>query len=47
MWPDQKTASAAFLVVACAALKLGGRRYENMDVYDVIADLVGTGDESP
>jgi hypothetical protein len=42
MWPDQRTAYAAFLVVACEALKPTGKRYDRMNVYDVIASLVGT-----
>jgi hypothetical protein len=44
MWPDQRTAYAAFLVVACEALKPTGRRYDSMNAYDVIASLVSTGD---
>jgi len=44
MWPDQRTAYAAFLVVACEALKPTGRRYDRMNVYDVVASLVGVGD---
>ena len=40
MWPDQRTAYGAFLVVACEALKQMGRRYEGMNVYDVVASLV-------
>jgi len=40
MWPDQRTAYAAFLVVACEALKPTGKRYDRMNVYDVIASLV-------
>ena len=44
MWPDQRTAYAAFLVVACEALKPIGKRYDRMNVYDVIASLVSTSD---
>lgn len=40
MWPGQRTAYAAFLVVACEALKPRGKRYDGMNVYDVIASLV-------
>jgi hypothetical protein len=40
MWPDQRTAYGAFLVVACEALKPRGKRYDRMNVYDVIASLV-------
>lgn len=44
MWPGQRTAYAAFLVVACEALKPTGRRYDRMNVYDVVASLVSVGD---
>jgi hypothetical protein len=44
MWPDQRTAYAAFLVVACEALKPTGKRHDGMNVYDVIASLVTEGD---
>jgi hypothetical protein len=40
MWPDQRTAYTAFLVVACEALKPMGKRYDRMNVYDVVASLV-------
>lgn len=40
MWPDQRTAYGAFLVVACEALKPTGKRYDRMNVYDVVASLV-------
>ena len=43
MWPEQPTAYASFLVVACEALKPRARRYHWMNVYDVIESLVGTG----
>lgn len=41
MWPDQRTAYATFLVVACEALKPTGKRYDSMNIYDVVASLVG------
>jgi len=41
MWPDQRTAYVAFLVVACEALKPNGKRYDRMNIYDVVASLVG------
>jgi hypothetical protein len=44
MWPGQRSAYAAFLVVACEALKPTGRRYDRMNVYDVVASLVSVGD---
>jgi hypothetical protein len=44
MWPDQRTAYAAFLVVACEALKPTGKRYDRMNVYDVVASLVSVSD---
>ena len=44
MWPDQRTAYAAFLVVACEALKPTGRRHDWMNVYDVVASLVSASD---
>ena len=44
MWPVQRTAYAAFLVVACEALKPTGRRYDRMNVYDIVAGLVSVGD---
>lgn len=40
MWPDQRTAYAAFLVVACEALKPAGKTADRMNVYDVVASLV-------
>src|SRR5829696_6157449 len=42
MWPDQRTAYAAFLVVACEALKPTGtgRRNKSITIYDVIASLL-------
>ena len=41
MWPDQRTAYAVFLVVACEALKPKGRKHDRMNVYDVVASLLG------
>ncbi len=40
MWPDQRTAYAVFLVVACEALKPRGKHYDRANVYDVIASLI-------
>jgi hypothetical protein len=44
MWPDQRTAYAAFLVVACEALKPTGKRYDRLNIYDVIASLLSPHD---
>jgi len=44
MWPEQRTAYAAFLVVACEALKPAGKRYDWMNVYDVVTSLVSPGE---
>ncbi len=44
MWPEQRTAYAAFLVVASEALKPPGKRHDRMNIYDVVASLVGIGD---
>ena len=41
LWPEQRTAYAAFLVVACEALKPPGRRNDRMNIYDVVASLAG------
>lgn len=41
MWPDQRTAYATFLVVACEALKPEGKRHDDLNVYDVVASLLG------
>jgi hypothetical protein len=41
MSPDQRTACATFLVVACETLKPTGRRNERKNVYDVITELIG------
>ena len=43
LWPEQRTAHASFLVVACEALKPIGRRFNGMNVYDVVESLVGAG----
>ncbi len=40
MWPDQRTAFAAFLVVACETLKPIGKTSDRLNVYDVVASLV-------
>ncbi len=40
MWPDQRTAFAAFLVVASEALKPTGKSGDWLNVYDVVASLV-------
>lgn len=40
MWPNQRTAYAVFLVVACEALKPGGKRYDQANIYDVVASLI-------
>jgi hypothetical protein len=44
MWPEQRTAYASFLVVACEALKPRGRSSHGMNVYDVVESLAGTGE---
>ncbi|MCH7826078.1 MAG: hypothetical protein IH849_14865 [Acidobacteria bacterium] len=41
MWPEEPTAYALFHVVACEALKPTGRQYDRLNVYDVVASLVG------
>lgn len=43
LWPEQRTAHASFLVVACEALKPTGRRFDGINVYDVVESLVGPG----
>jgi len=40
MWPDQRTAYVAFLVVACEALKPIGKQYDSRGIYDVVASLL-------
>jgi len=42
MRPDQQTAYAAFLVVACEALKPSGKRYDKLNLYDVVAGLLNS-----
>lgn len=44
MWPDQRTAYAALLVVACETLKPRGRRARGANIYDVVATLLGRDD---
>jgi hypothetical protein len=44
MWPDQRTAYAVFLVVACEALKPTGKRHDRLNVYDIVASLVSIAD---
>ena len=44
MWPDQRTAYAMFLVVACEALKPSGHRHDAANIYDVVASLSGRAD---
>ena len=41
LWPDQRTAFASFLVVACEALKPTSRKYRRANIYDVIASFQG------
>jgi hypothetical protein len=41
MWPDQRTTYAVFLVVACEALKPVSKKYDRMNIYDVISSLCG------
>jgi hypothetical protein len=41
MWPDQKTAYAAFMVVACESLKPASRRNDGCNIYDVVEGLLG------
>ena len=42
MWPDQRTAYAAFLVVACEALKPIDKRHNKRNIYDVVASLLSS-----
>ena len=44
MWPDQRTAYAGFLVVACEALKPIGKKHNRKNVYDVVSNLLGEGE---
>jgi hypothetical protein len=41
MSPEQRTAYGAFLVVACETLKPSGRRFARLNIYDVVASLLG------
>lgn len=41
MWPDQRTAFATFLVVACEALKPPGPQYKKKGIFWVVEDLLG------
>jgi hypothetical protein len=41
MWPGQRTAYTAFLVVACETLKPRGRRARDANIYDVVTTLLG------
>jgi hypothetical protein len=42
MWPDQRTAYAAFMVVACESLKPAGRRNDNGNISTVVEGLLDT-----
>ena len=41
MWPEQQTAYTLFHVVACEALKPSGSQHDSLNIYDVVASLVG------
>lgn len=41
LWPDHRTAYAAFMVVACEALKPAGKRGAECNIYDVVEGLLG------
>jgi hypothetical protein len=41
MWPDQRTAYATFLVVACESLKPTGKRSNRRNIHDVVRSLLG------
>jgi hypothetical protein len=41
MWPEQRTAYATFLVVACESLKPLGKRNNRQNIYDVVKELLG------
>ncbi len=41
LWPDQMTAWAAFMVIACESLKPVGKPFDNRNIYDVVEALVG------
>lgn len=40
MFPEQRTAYATFLVVACEALKPPGRKNERTNIYDIVTTLI-------
>lgn len=44
MWPDQRTAYAGFLVVACEALKPIGKKHDRKNIYDVVRSFLGEGE---
>jgi hypothetical protein len=41
LWPDQRTTYAVFHVIACEALKPRGKQYDDLNVYDIVASLIG------
>jgi hypothetical protein len=41
MWPEQRTAYATFLVVACESLKAAGKRNNRKNIHDVVKTLLG------
>lgn len=41
MWPDQRTAYATFLVIACESLKPVGKRQNKKNIYHVVKTLLG------
>jgi hypothetical protein len=41
LWPSQQTASVAFLVVACEALKPRRKGAKNMDAFAIVGALIG------
>lgn len=41
LWPEQRTAYALFHVVACEALKPPGDQFDRLNIYDIVASLVG------
>ena len=47
LWRQHRTASLAFRVVACEALKPPGRKYDRWNVYDVVEGLLGTSYAEP
>ena len=40
MSPDQRSAYAAFLVVACESLKPSGKKFDGLNIYDVVENLL-------